>query len=378
MRGSGGKRGVTAGAATAAAATLAGWTLLLGLVLGSLPAPPAAAQFIAQVTAWDGEWEGTLRHPDIACSPCKVSLTVANGVPSIRPGATFPDFAIARNGAVFAELALNPAGNLGRSVCRLSGRIGAGVIAADGPCGSHSAQAELSLKRISAPPTASAAPPSGRNVFPAAGNPAAATAAGRSEDSPLRLRALPRLTNGITANMKNILPAVVEIRRNGALSTGFVIDAQGYLLTSAQAVGDDGSVDVRFDDGHSAAATVLRRDRVRDVALLKVERGGLRAIPIRTGKLTLTETVFAIGHPMGLSQTVTEGIVSAYRTLPQNRQDYIQASIKGAVGSAGGPLLDANGNVVGVSASGRAAAPGLNFFIPIDAALQRLNLRLGG
>jgi len=96
------------------------------------------------------------------------------------------------------------------------------------------------------------------------------------------------------------------------------------------------------------------------------------------GKLTLTEKVFAVGHPLGLTQTITDGIVSAYRTVPQNAQQYIQATVNGTVGSGGGPLLDASGNVVGISAAAGAGAPGVGFFIPIEAALERLSLRVGG
>jgi S1-C subfamily serine protease len=199
-----------------------------------------------------------------------------------------------------------------------------------------------------------------------------------SDEPPLAVKLMPRFTGGITSNMKNILPAVVEIKHSHGVGAGFVIDARGYLLTNAHVVGDVGSIMVRFNDGQALEASVLRRDTLRDVALLKVERGGLRPIPIRSGRLTLTEKVFAVGNPLNLSQTVTDGIVSAYRELPENAQEYVQVAINIGAGNSGGPLLDASGNVVGVTASGRTGGVRpVNFFVPIDAALERLNVQLG-
>ncbi len=205
--------------------------------------------------------------------------------------------------------------------------------------------------------------------------------AGRTGVTPsaLSIRKVPRFTNGIVSNMDKILRAVVKVKRGNGLGTGFVIDDRGYLLTNAHVVGDADNVTIQFDDGESVAASVLRRDTLRDIALLKIDRAGLKPIPIRGGRLTLTEKVFAVGNPLGLSQTVTDGIVSAYRKFPDNAQEYIQASVAITFGNSGGPLLDANGNVVGVSVSARAGGTlGLNFFIPIDSALQRLDVRLGG
>jgi serine protease Do len=198
-----------------------------------------------------------------------------------------------------------------------------------------------------------------------------------SRNETLTIRTSPRHTNGITANMDKILPSVVEVKRGTGTGTGFAIDARGYFLTNNHVVGNAEIVTLRFNDGQETDARVLRRDALRDIALLKIERSGLRPLAVRFGKLTLTEKVFAIGNPLGLSQTVTDGIVSAYRQRPNDGQDYIQASVNVTFGNSGGPLLDANGNVVGVSVAVMGGGTlGLNFFIPIESALQHLDLKL--
>ncbi len=191
------------------------------------------------------------------------------------------------------------------------------------------------------------------------------------------LRSPPPFRGGITANMKSILPGVVEIRTPAGAGSGFVVDAAGLILTNAHVVRGTDAVTVGFSDGGTAPGTVVKRDLGRDVALVRVDRKGLRALPIRHGEPILTEKVYAIGSPLGLSQTVTEGIVSSYRRQ-ENGLDMIQATPAISPGNSGGPLLDANGNVVGISMLFSVEARSLNFFIPIDSALSFLNLRSSG
>ena len=170
---------------------------------------------------------------------------------------------------------------------------------------------------------------------------------------------------------------MVEIRTPAGAGSGFVIDAGGLILTNAHVVRGTDAVTVGFSDGGSAPGTVVKRDLGRDVALVRVDRKGLRALPIRHGEPILTEKVYAIGSPLGLSQTVTEGIVSSYRHQ-ENGLDMIQATPAISPGNSGGPLLDGNGNVVGISMLFSVEAQSLNFFIPIDSALSFLNLRSSG
>jgi S1-C subfamily serine protease len=187
------------------------------------------------------------------------------------------------------------------------------------------------------------------------------------------------MSGSITGNMKEILPAIVEIRSSKGLGSGFVIDSSGLIVTNAHVLGEDDTVKVRFDVSDIVQATVLKRDRVRDVALIKVERrAGLKSLALRGGKPTLTEKVYAIGSPLGFSQTVSEGIVSGYRPDTASGLDMIQATAPISPGNSGGPLVDASGNVIGIATKYATGGQNLNFFIPIDSALQFLDLRVAG
>jgi S1-C subfamily serine protease len=194
---------------------------------------------------------------------------------------------------------------------------------------------------------------------------------------PLQLQATALFQNSITSNMKSILPAVVEMRPDGVIGSGFVIDAAaGLVLTNYHVVGAATSVNVVFADGEKVRGVVLRRDRARDVALVRVEKKNLRALPLRLGEVTLTEKVYAIGSPFGFSQTISEGIVSAFRKV--EGQDMMQATAPISPGNSGGPLVDASGNVIGISTLTYRTGQNLNFFIPIGLALTTLNIKPAG
>ena len=179
----------------------------------------------------------------------------------------------------------------------------------------------------------------------------------------------------ITPHMDQILAATVVITAGGSLGSGFVIDAAaGLILTNHHVVRSGDVVNIRFNNGDRAQGLVIRSDSNRDVALVRVQKAGLRALPVRAGKPSLTEQVYAVGAPQGLDQTVTRGIVSAIRSL--GGLDWIQSDAAVAPGSSGGPLLDASGNVVGISTLASARAAGFNLFVPIHDALARLSLSL--
>ena len=185
----------------------------------------------------------------------------------------------------------------------------------------------------------------------------------------------PRAFQGpITPHMDQVLAATVVITAGGSLGSGFIIDASGLILTNHHVVRSADVVTVRFSNGERTQGLVIRSDRDRDVALVRVQKPGLKALPIRTSKPVLTEQVFAVGAPQGLDQTVTRGIVSAMRAL--GGSDWIQSDAAVAPGSSGGPLLDASGNVIGISTLASARAAGFNLFVPIQDALARLGLTL--
>jgi S1-C subfamily serine protease len=166
--------------------------------------------------------------------------------------------------------------------------------------------------------------------------------------------------------------------------TGFVIDAQGHVVTNAHVVAGRGTTTVRFGDDEEdpVAARIVGRDPSTDLALLKVDPPGRPAV-LRLGEsdaVRVGDDVLAIGNPFGLDRTLTVGVVSATdRSIDAPNGARIRRAVQtdAAInqGSSGGPLLDAAGSVIGVNSQGRAT--GIAFAVPVDtvktvvAALRR-------
>jgi serine protease Do len=161
-----------------------------------------------------------------------------------------------------------------------------------------------------------------------------------------------------------------------SLGSGFVIEESGYLITNAHLVADGQEIAVRLADRREFEAKVVGFDLASDIALLKIEAGGLQAARIGDpAKLRPGEWVAAIGSPFGLERSVTAGIVSALgRTLPEESfVPFIQTDVAVNPGNSGGPLLNLRGEVVGVNSgfySDTGGYIGLSFAIPIDLAME--------
>lgn len=159
-----------------------------------------------------------------------------------------------------------------------------------------------------------------------------------------------------------------------SLGSGFIISADGFILTNAHVVDSADEVTVRLTDKREFKAKVIGADRRTDVALLKIEASGLQAVRFGDpGRLKVGEWVVAIGSPFGFDNTVTAGIVSAKgRSLPQeNFVPFIQTDVAVNPGNSGGPLFNMRGEVVGVNSqiySRTGGFMGLSFAIPIDVA----------
>ena len=161
-----------------------------------------------------------------------------------------------------------------------------------------------------------------------------------------------------------------------SLGSGFIISADGYILTNAHVVEGADEINVRFTDKREFKAKVIGADRRTDIAVIKVDATNLPAV--RFGdptKLKVGEWVVAIGSPFGFENTVTAGIVSAKgRSLPQeNFVPFIQTDVAINPGNSGGPLFNMRGEVVGINSqiySRTGGFMGLSFAIPIDVALD--------
>ncbi|NUT41433.1 MAG: trypsin-like serine protease, partial [Thermoactinospora sp.] len=182
---------------------------------------------------------------------------------------------------------------------------------------------------------------------------------------------------GLSATAARVLPSVVSVTVGRGGGSGFVIDAAGHVLTNAHVVSGESRVTVILEDGSRRTASVLGVDEGEDLAVLELaDAAGLTpAVLGRSSDLRVGEQVLAIGSPLGLSGTVTGGIVSALDRevrLGGSRKTAVQTDASINPGNSGGPLVNARGEVVGVNtaiASSRGGGNiGIGFAIPIDRA----------
>ncbi|MBI3546591.1 MAG: Do family serine endopeptidase [Gammaproteobacteria bacterium] len=161
-----------------------------------------------------------------------------------------------------------------------------------------------------------------------------------------------------------------------SLGSGFIVSADGYILTCAHVVENAREILVRLNDRREFSARVVGTDKRSDVALLKIESSSLPVVAIGdANKLQVGEWVLAIGSPFGFDSSATAGIVSAKgRTLPsENYVSFIQTDVPINPGNSGGPLFNLKGEVVGVNSqiySDTGGFMGLSFAIPIDSAMK--------
>ena len=161
----------------------------------------------------------------------------------------------------------------------------------------------------------------------------------------------------------------------GNMGSGFVYSDKGYIITNNHVVDDAGKVTVTFLDGESYTAKIIGTDPDLDLAVLKVEVGATYLQPIPMGdssQLKVGEQITAIGNPFGLSGSMTSGIISQMgRLLPQDSgysiPDVIQTDAAINPGNSGGPLLNMNGEVVGINTAIQSATgefTGVGFAVP--------------
>lgn len=159
--------------------------------------------------------------------------------------------------------------------------------------------------------------------------------------------------------------------------SGFVVSADGYILTNNHVVGDASKVTVKFSDGREMPAKVVGSDSQSDVAVIKVDAKNLATVPLGDStKTEVGEWVLASGAPYGLTQTLTAGIVSATGRNSVGIADYenfIQTDAAINPGNSGGPLVNLRGEVIGINTaifSRNGGSVGLGFAIPVEIAKQ--------
>ena len=163
-------------------------------------------------------------------------------------------------------------------------------------------------------------------------------------------------------------------RKERSLGTGFIISADGYILTNDHVVDGADEIQVKLADGRQFKGTVRGLDPKLDLALIKIEAG--KDLPVaRLGNsdaVRIGEWVMAIGNPFGLEQTVTVGIVSAKgRVIGAGPyDDFIQTDASINPGNSGGPLFNLKGEVIGINTAIVPNGQGIGFAIPVNMAKQ--------
>jgi len=161
---------------------------------------------------------------------------------------------------------------------------------------------------------------------------------------------------------------VVPIKGAGS---GFIIDKEGSIFTNEHVVRGADKIKVTLKDGRSFEGKVIGSDATLDLAVVKIEAHDLPTIPLGdSSQIRPGEWVIAIGNPYGFSNTVTAGIISATgRSLGElGKKDLIQTDAAINPGNSGGPLININGEVIGINTAIVAQAQGLGFAIPINEA----------
>jgi S1-C subfamily serine protease len=185
--------------------------------------------------------------------------------------------------------------------------------------------------------------------------------------------ALVQLSNDLAALVARASPSVVGVERRGGQGSGLVLAPDGYVLTNHHVAGGAGPIRVRFGSGVAKAERVGSDERT-DLAVLRAEAQDLAALPLADSrKLKVGQIVVAIGNPLGFERSVTMGVVSAlYRNLPTPGggmfDGLVQTDAAVNPGNSGGPLLDAEGQVVGVTTAMLPWAHGMAFAVPSHTA----------
>jgi S1-C subfamily serine protease len=169
------------------------------------------------------------------------------------------------------------------------------------------------------------------------------------------------------------VPTQGRVRRG--VGSGFIISPDGQIFTNAHVVANANQVSVLLTDGRRLQGKVLGVDRVTDVAVVKINATDLPVIRFaNSDNLIPGEPAIAIGNPLGLDNTVTQGIISATERsisgfgAPTERLEFIQTDAAINPGNSGGPLLNSQGEVVGINTAIIQGAQGIGFSIPINTA----------
>jgi serine protease Do len=182
------------------------------------------------------------------------------------------------------------------------------------------------------------------------------------------------MTETLPDVIDKVKKSIVEIKLEGGAGSGVIVDAAGIVVTNRHVIGNRRTVIMRDADGNEFEGTVVLSDGNIDYALIKADIPDAKPVNFNKDPVREGMTVIAIGHPLGLDFTVTKGIVSSAKRTMHN-VDYIQTDVAINPGNSGGPLIDEQGEVVGINSWTRTDAQNVGFAIPtsyIEEALAEV------
>ncbi len=165
--------------------------------------------------------------------------------------------------------------------------------------------------------------------------------------------------------------SIIMSDKNGqpiAQGSGFVVSKDGRIVTNYHVIKSGSSAIVKLPDGAFFVVDgLLAFDKERDIAIIKAHGENFRTVTLGdSGRVQVGEQVVAIGNPLTLESTVSNGIVSAIRTIEKEGGEFLQITAPISAGSSGGPLFNMAGEVIGITTSGVRGGENLNFAIPIN------------
>ena len=160
-------------------------------------------------------------------------------------------------------------------------------------------------------------------------------------------------------------PAIVTVRTSDGLGTGFIVRKDGWVATNFHVVRAATAVTVVFSDHREfEVVEIMNANRLHDLVILRIDAKNLPVLPIGdSDRVRPGDSVLAIGHPLGLEDTVSNGLISAVREVHEGLQ-VLQISAPIAPGSSGGPLFNDRGEVIGVATAVSTSGQNLNFGLP--------------
>jgi len=182
----------------------------------------------------------------------------------------------------------------------------------------------------------------------------------------------------------NAMPRTQIMRGQGS---GFIIDENGTILTNAHVVDEADRVTVTLNDGRTFTGEVKGKDKLTDLAVVKITDKGERLPVVVLGdsdQVRVGDWAIAVGNPLGFNNTVTLGIISTLKRssaavgIPDKRLDFIQTDAAINPGNSGGPLLNEQGEVIGINTAIRADAMGIGFAIPVNKAKEIKDILVRG